>query len=66
MCTMDHMFHGLSDSVKGKSTGVCSFCAGAFGIKECALEFHISLSEGYEGHPSFRELIAEDYQIITF
>lgn len=62
----DHMFHELFDSLKGRSTGVCSFCATAFGIKECAMESHIPLSEEYEGHPSFRELIAQGYQVITF
>ncbi len=62
----DHMFYELFDSLKGRSTVVCSFCAGAFGIKEHAMESRISLSEEYEGHPSFRELIAEGYQIITF
>ncbi|VVB84407.1 DsrE/DsrF-like family protein [uncultured archaeon] len=62
----DHIFHELFDSLKGRSTGVCGFCAGAFGIKESAMESHIPLREEYEGHPSFRELIAEGYQIITF
>lgn len=62
----DHPFHELFDSLKGKSTGVCSFCAGAFGIKESVLTSNIPLMGEYEGHPSFRELIAEGYQIITF
>jgi hypothetical protein len=63
----DHMFHELFYLVKDhKLTGVCSFCAGAFGVKERALAFDISLSEEYEGHPSFRELIAQGYQVITF
>lgn len=62
----DHMFHELFESLKDKSTGVCSFCAGAFGVKESVLASDISLSGEYEGHPSFRELIVEGYQIITF
>ncbi len=62
----DHMFHELFDSLKGKSTGVCSFCAGAFGIKESAMESSIPLMGEYEEHPSFRKLISQDYQIITF
>ncbi len=62
----DHMFHELFDLLKGKSTLVCSFCAGAFGIKERALASSIPLMEEYEGHPSFRDLISEGYQIITF
>ncbi|MDD5615708.1 MAG: DsrE family protein [Candidatus Methanoperedens sp.] len=62
----DHMFHELFDSLKGKSTGVCSFCAGAFGIKESAMESSIPLMGEYEEHPSFRKLISQGYQIITF
>ncbi len=62
----DHLFHELFDSLKGKSTGVCSYCAGAFGIKESVIESRIPLMEEFEGHPSFRELIAQGYQIITF
>lgn len=62
----DHMFHELFDSLKGKSIGVCSYCAGAFGIKESATESRIPFMEEYEGHPNFRELIAQGYQIITF
>lgn len=62
----DHMFHELFNSLKGKSTGVCSFCAGAFGIKESAMESSIPLIGEYEEHPSFRKLISQGYQIITF
>ncbi len=62
----EHMFHELFDSLKGKSTGVCSFCAGAFGIKESAMESSIPLMGEYEEHPSFRKLISQGYQIITF
>ncbi len=62
----DHMFHELFESLKDKSTGACSFCAGAFGVKESAIESSIPLMEEYEGHPSFRELLAQGYQIITF
>ncbi len=62
----DHPFHELFVSLKGKSTVVCSFCAGAFGIKESALVSSIPLMGEYEGHPSFRELIAQGYQVITF
>lgn len=61
----DQMFHELFDSLKGKSTGACSFCAGAFGVKESVVS-SISLMEEYEGHPSFRKLMVEGYRIITF
>ncbi|CAG0992514.1 MAG: DsrE family protein [Candidatus Methanoperedens sp.] len=62
----EHMFHELFDSLKGNSTKVCSYCAGAFGVKESVTASSIPLIEEYEGHPSFRELLLKGYQIITF
>ncbi len=48
----NHQFHELFDSLKGKSIGVCSFCAGAFGIKESVSTSNIPLIGEYEEHPS--------------
>lgn len=51
----------LAEAAKKKAK-----CAGAFGAKESALAYDISLSGEYEGHPSFRELLVQGYQVITF
>ena len=62
----DHKLHGLYEAVKDRVSGVCDFCAGAFGVhdavKACGTPF---LSE-YDKHPSFRKLITAGYQVITF
>lgn len=62
----EHIFHELFESLKDKSTGVCSYCAGAFGVKDSISGSDIYLMEDYEGHPSFRQLIIQGYHIVTF
>ncbi len=62
----DHKLHHLYQQVSDKVSGVCRYCAGAFGVKEVAVSCNIPLLDEYDGHPSFRELLAEGYQVITF
>lgn len=62
----DHKAHGLYAAVQDKVAGVCEFCAGAFGVKEQVLACGAPLTGDYDGHPSFRKLLADGYQIITF
>jgi hypothetical protein len=47
-------------------SGVCSYCAGAFGVKGDVQACDVQLLGEYEGHPSFRSLVAAGYQVITF
>lgn len=53
----DHKLHGLYNAVKDRIAGACEFCAGAFGVK---------LAGEFEGHPSFKKLVSQGYQVITF
>ena len=53
----DHKLHGLYNAVKDRIAGACEFCAGACGVK---------LAGEFEGHPSFKKLVAQGYQIMTF
>ena len=62
----EHKAHALYEAVRDKVTGVCSFCAGAFGVKSAVQTVGAPLDESYDGHPSFRRLLAEGFQIITF
>lgn len=62
----DHKLKGLFDAVKDRVTGACSFCAEAFGIHQRIPLCGIPLLQEYERHPSFRALIAQGYQVITF
>ncbi|TKS57773.1 MAG: hypothetical protein EWM73_03735 [Nitrospira sp.] len=62
----DHKFHGLFESVKDRIAGACEFCAGAFGVKDKVVASGVKLAGDFEGHPSFRKLVSEGYQVITF
>lgn len=58
---MNAMYKSVEDKI-----GVCGFCAQAFGVKEQVLKAGIPLVEEFEGHPSIKTLVEEDYQVITF
>lgn len=62
----DHMLKGLFDSVKDRVSGACTFCAGAFAVKDKVQSYGIALLGEYDGHPSFKKLISQGYQVITF
>jgi hypothetical protein len=62
----DHKLHGLYKAVGDKVVGVCAFCAGAFGAKAGVEATGVPFLSEYDGHPSFRKLLAGGYQILTF
>ncbi|MDO8596924.1 MAG: hypothetical protein Q7R45_09895 [Sulfuricaulis sp.] len=62
----EHKAHTLYEAVKDKVAGVCSFCASAFQVKEQVTACGTPLVADYDGHPSFRKLLVNGYQIITF
>jgi len=62
----DHRLASLYDSIADKVTGVCSFCANAFHVKDEVKASGAKLLGEYEGHPSLRRLISEGYQVVTF
>lgn len=62
----DHYAHPLYAAVRDKVAGVCAYCANAFGVKDRVEACNVNLMGEYEGHPSFRKLIAGGYQVITF
>lgn len=62
----DHKLNGLYKKLKDKITGACSFCAGAFGVKNQVEKSGIPLLSEYKDHPSLRNLVAEGYSIVSF
>lgn len=62
----DHDYHHLFNKIKNRITGACGYCAKAFNANKDIESNHIHLIDEYEGHPSFRRLITDGYQIITF
>jgi hypothetical protein len=62
----EHKLHKLYAAVKDRVAGVCDYCANAFGVHAAVKSSGTLLSADFDGHPSFRQLIASGYQVITF
>lgn len=62
----DHKLHGLYEAVKDHVSGVCDYCAGAFGVHDAVEACGAPFLSEYDKHPSFRKLVASGYQVITF
>lgn len=56
-----HDLHETFEKVKENSK-VCSFCSSAF---EAEAD-HVEEAADYEGHPSFKDLVEDGYEVITF
>lgn len=61
----DHPAHALYTSLEEYVT-VCEYCAGAFEVEQAAEESDAEVNGEFEGHPSMRELVEDDYDIITY
>lgn len=61
----DNDYHGLFQAVKTEASA-CGYCAGAYGVEEAVDGAGITQVDDYEGHPSIRSLVDDDYEIITF
>jgi hypothetical protein len=60
----DHKVHGLYAAVREKVAGVCGYCAGAFGAAQGVESAGAPFVRDFDGHPSFRKLVADGYQLI--
>lgn len=61
-----HKLHDAYNSIKGRITGACGFCATAFGVAGTAKENGVRILEEYGTNMSFRKLLENGYQVITF
>ncbi len=61
----DHKLHQLYLKIKPHITGVCSFCAQAFGVKDFVESSGLTLLSEYKSHPSLRNLVINNFQILT-
>lgn len=62
----DHPAHKLWESVHPAVAGACSYCADAFDATSGVEEAGVKLLDEYKRHPSFRALLQDGYQVITF
>jgi hypothetical protein len=61
----DSDYHALYQAVRDHAS-VCDFCAHAFDVTEAVEASGLETLAEYDGHPSIRSLVADDYEIITF
>ncbi|MFB6244491.1 MAG: DsrE family protein [Halobaculum sp.] len=61
----DHDYHELYTAVR-EHVSVCDFCASAFDVAAAVDDAGVETLAEYEGHPSVRSLVDDDYEIITF
>lgn len=62
----DHDYHEAFNRVRDRIDGVCEYCAGAFQVTEEIRAADVPFAGEFEGHPSFRALVQDGYQVITF
>jgi hypothetical protein len=62
----DHKYHDLFERVRKRVTGVCSYCAGAFKVKDKIEAANLPLSDQFQGHLSFKQLIEQGFDVLTF
>lgn len=58
--------HPHESAVKDRIAGACEFCAGVFGVKDAVVACGVKLAGDFEGHPNFKKLAVQGYQVITF
>ncbi|WP_049982948.1 DsrE family protein [Halorubrum sp. BV1] len=60
-----HDYHALYRSLRDE-VSVCDYCSGAFGVEDAVDDAGVSMLDDHDGHPSIRDLVDEDYEVITF
>lgn len=61
-----HKLHGVYAELQDQVTGACGFCAGAFGASDTVKSAGVRLLEDYGTNMSFRNLVKDGYQVLTF
>jgi len=62
----DHKYHELFKLVQSKVSGICSYCANAFGVAPKIEQANLPFADDFKGHPSLNNLLEQQYQILTF
>jgi len=58
-------YYELFEAVR-EHAAVCDFCASAFHVEAAVDASGLATLAEYDGHPSIRDLVADDYEVITF
>lgn len=62
----DHIAHALYEDVKPLVAGACGGCAAVFGATEGAQAEQVKLLDEFGAGVSYRDMLAQGYQILTF
>lgn len=62
----DHIAHALYEDVKGLVAGACGGCAAVFGATEGAQAEQIALLDEFGAGVSYRDMLQQGYQVLTF
>jgi hypothetical protein len=62
----DHDYHELFTQTRDRIVGACSYCAGAYEVKEKIRDQNVPLLDEFKGHPSFKQFADDGYTILTF
>ncbi|MGC8530085.1 MAG: hypothetical protein ACP5OP_07820 [Leptospirillia bacterium] len=62
----DRLAYPLCEAVPENVSGICRFCAVAFGVESEIEALGMALLDKFDYHPSIRNFLSEDYQVITF
>lgn len=62
----EHKYHELFEQVRPQIEGACSYCAGAFEVTDQIKAANLALIDEFKGHPSFKKLIENGYQVLIF
>ena len=61
-----HRSHALFQTVRGRITGACAYCAAAFDATEAVEAAAVPRLDEYRQHPSLRSLVAEGFEVLVF
>ena len=62
----DHKYSDVFRLVRSKVRGICSYCASAYGVAAKIEQANLPFAADFKGHQSFKQLLEQQYQIITF
>ena len=61
-----HRTYDLYAAVKDQITGVCQYCARAFGATESVQAAGVPLLDEYQQHPGLRSLVHDGFHVLIF
>jgi hypothetical protein len=62
----NHKYHDLFRLVQSNVSGICRYCANAYGVVSEIEQASLPFTDDFKGHPSFKGLLEEGYHVLTF